>query len=479
MKTLSQNMSDTTTSILELTRKEAQIIVQYVSCVTLAVNDDLVEKYPYANFYSLHRHLPEPGRIKIVGDRSRDERYIVALFIDTSSSSATSSSFNECLERVYRIKGAKSIAFPAAGLGIPDCERKIKEKAIGYPNIKTLIVHSDTDEDSPVDTNSEEFLEFVWNTVKNDDIFENLRTDTHFHRMVWRYLQIDKKVDHSSLVEKYKDTRTSPRPHSDESDRSGSDFEDDITESNGEVEEAGEMEWGSYTLKEYTKQFLEDGEWGEFFNQLYEDECIDEISNFLSKEIKKGNTIYPPLEDVYNAFLFCDLSAMKVVIIGQDPYHTEGAAMGLAFSHRTERGKIQPSLKNIYKELQSEGYEVNEETGDISSWAEQGVFLINTALTVRKGVANSHGDKLWGYFTNQLFRFINKECEHLVVIMWGKQASNYASLFDDSKHHKIMSTHPSPFSADKGFFGSKPFSNTNKVLKKWGYDPINWEVGDE
>jgi len=216
-------------------------------------------------------------------------------------------------------------------------------------------------------------------------------------------------------------------------------------------------------------------EWKEFYD--CQTENLTEVAQFLDREIKKGKTIYPPIENIFAACSYCSPTSVKVVIIGQDPYHTPGAAMGLAFSHLPDKGSLQPSLGNIFKELTCDGFSPND-TGDLTPWAKQGVFLINTALTVEEGKANSHREA-WdeSCFIDQLFRYLNRTCDHLVIIAWGKHAQEMSKVFTDPPHVKIVSSHPSPFSANQGFFGSRPFSKTNKFLKKWGKSPIDWNLG--
>lgn len=240
-------------------------------------------------------------------------------------------------------------------------------------------------------------------------------------------------------------------------------------------------------FKEFTLDFSEkcgDG-WKNFFKLLNDEDVLKKLSNFLKKETEilegegKGEEILPPVESVYKAFELCDLENLKVCIIGQDPYHTPGAAMGLAFGHNFDKvGGIQPSLKNIFKELEDDGFNPNK-SGDLSKWAEQGVLLINTSLTVRQHQPESHTAKakksVWREFSDMLFRYINRKCPHLVVIMWGAHAKSFSDCFSKDKHKILESAHPSPFSCS-GFFGTKPFSKTNKQLKSWGYDEIDWNL---
>jgi uracil-DNA glycosylase len=218
---------------------------------------------------------------------------------------------------------------------------------------------------------------------------------------------------------------------------------------------------------------LKETSWCSFFEGTLP--IIKKIDEKLIADYNDNITIYPKPNEVFNAMLYSPLADMKVCIIGQDCYHTPGAAMGLAFSHNDNYKKIQPSLKNIYKELIAEGYKVNTKSGNLVKWAEQGVFLINTALTVKKDEANSHCE-YWREFTIELFKYISKECNHLVVIMWGNQAKSYKKYFDKTKHQFIISAHPSPLSATRGFFGSKPFTQTNKYLELWNMNPIDWNL---
>lgn len=217
--------------------------------------------------------------------------------------------------------------------------------------------------------------------------------------------------------------------------------------------------------------------WALFFVDRIEDKTIATINKFLQDESKKC-AICPEPKKIFNAMILTKLVDVKVIIIGQDPYHTPGAAMGLSFSHEKDCKKIQPSLQNIYKELISCGYKVNAKSGDLTKWAQQGVFLINTALTVQQGKANSHS-KEWEKFTEKLFTFMNEKIKRSVVIMWGAHAQSYEKYFDATRHKMIKSPHPSPFSAHTGFFGSKPFVVCNNQLKKWGIEEIDWNLNVE
>ena len=196
----------------------------------------------------------------------------------------------------------------------------------------------------------------------------------------------------------------------------------------------------------------------------------------LSAKVKnsyKNKTIYPKPSLMFNAFNSTHLNNVKVVIIGQDPYHGQGQANGLSFSVN-DGIAIPPSLLNIFKELESDLNIPIPNSGNLQSWADQGVLLLNTVLTVEKDNANSHKDLGWEIFTKKTIEIVSSKLENIVFILWGKQAHSIEDVIDTSKHYIITSVHPSPLSAHRGFFGSNPFSKTNKFLKSKGIKPINW-----
>ena len=176
---------------------------------------------------------------------------------------------------------------------------------------------------------------------------------------------------------------------------------------------------------------------------------------------------------MFNAFNSTHLNNVKVVIIGQDPYHGQGQANGLSFSVN-DGIPIPPSLLNIFKELESDLNIPIPNSGNLQSWANQGVLLLNTVLTVEKDNANSHKDLGWEIFTKKAIEIVSSKLNNIVFILWGKQAQSMEDVIDTSKHFIITSVHPSPLSAHRGFFGSNPFSKTNKFLKSKGIKPINW-----
>ncbi|AMB99801.1 uracil-DNA glycosylase [Aerococcus urinaehominis] len=201
---------------------------------------------------------------------------------------------------------------------------------------------------------------------------------------------------------------------------------------------------------------------------------IKQLADFVAQE-RAHYTVYPPSRDVFHAYQLTDYDQVKVVILGQDPYHGPNQAQGLAFS--VQRGvKVPPSLRNIYQELASDLGIAPAQHGDLTSWAQQGVFLLNTVLTVRAGEANSHRGQGWELVTDETIRQLNQRDQPIVFILWGKPAQTKRALIDERRHAVITAPHPSPLSAYRGFFGSRPFSQTNKILEASGQKPIDWQL---
>lgn len=187
--------------------------------------------------------------------------------------------------------------------------------------------------------------------------------------------------------------------------------------------------------------------------------------------------IFPPADDIFNAFALTPLSKVKVVILGQDPYHGEGQAHGLCFSVKPDV-EIPPSLVNIYKELQDDcGCKIPNH-GNLVKWAEQGVLLLNTVLTVRAHQANSHRGIGWEEFTDAAIRILNEQDRPIVFILWGRPAQLKKNMLTNPGHLVLEAPHPSPLSAYRGFFGSRPFSRTNKFLQQNGVQPVDWQIDD-
>lgn len=202
---------------------------------------------------------------------------------------------------------------------------------------------------------------------------------------------------------------------------------------------------------------------------------MQDLKRFLETERTAGKTIYPKGSEWFSALDQTPFDDVRVVILGQDPYHGEGQAHGLCFSVR-EGVRPPPSLLNIYKEMKSDLGLEPPKHGDLSSWAKQGVLLLNSVLTVEAGRAASHQGKGWEQFTDRIIRQLNDEKQNLVFILWGSYAQKKAAFVDRNKHMVITSAHPSPLSAHNGFFGSKPFSRCNEYLLAHGLKPIDWSI---
>lgn len=216
------------------------------------------------------------------------------------------------------------------------------------------------------------------------------------------------------------------------------------------------------------------GGWDEELAHLFADERYLKIREFLKKEYST-HIVYPDMYDLFNCFRFTPIANVKAVILGQDPYHEPGQAHGLCFS--VKRGiPLPPSLKNIYKELESDLGIVEPDCGDLTKWAEQGVLLLNTTLTVREHMANSHSKCGWAWFTDSVIKLISDRCENVVFILWGGNARSKAPLIDQRRHLILQCAHPSPLSAHNGFFGCRFFSKTNYYLAAHDKTPIDWDL---
>ena len=216
------------------------------------------------------------------------------------------------------------------------------------------------------------------------------------------------------------------------------------------------------------------GGWDEILKPLFDDERYLKIREFLKSEYS-SHVIYPDMYDIYNCFKYTPFDKLKVVLLGQDPYHNVNQAHGLCFSVK-DGVERPPSLVNIFKELKEDiGCEISK-SGDLSAWAKSGVLLLNTALTVREHQANSHKNCGWAWFTDSVIELISKNKENVVFILWGGNARSKKPLIDKNKHLILECAHPSPLSAYNGFFGCKHFSKTNDYLIKHGKEPIDWNL---
>ena len=215
--------------------------------------------------------------------------------------------------------------------------------------------------------------------------------------------------------------------------------------------------------------------WKHVLQPEFDKGYFEELVHFLKTERTAGKIIFPVGSYIFNAFEHTPFENVKVVLLGQDPYHGDGQAHGLSFS--VPQGvPFPPSLRNIFKELKSDLNIDPPFSGDLSSWAKQGVLLLNASLTVEKAQAGSHAKCGWQIFTDAVIKKISDAKENVVFILWGNFAKQKVSLIDSSKHCIIISAHPSPLSAHNGFFGSKPFSTTNNFLISKGENPINWKL---
>lgn len=213
-------------------------------------------------------------------------------------------------------------------------------------------------------------------------------------------------------------------------------------------------------------------DWAPRLNEQFNQPYYRSLRQFLVEEYK-SQTIYPNMHDIFNALHYTPFSKVKVVILGQDPYHGPNQAHGFSFSVQPSVPPP-PSLKNIFKELHNDlGCPVPKH-GNLLNWAKVGVLLLNTVLTVRQGQAHSHRGKGWEQFTNEVIGQLNTKDHPIVYILWGRAAQEKQSLIDQTKHMIIKSAHPSPLAAHRGFFGSRPFSKTNTILENYGLTPINW-----
>ena len=217
-----------------------------------------------------------------------------------------------------------------------------------------------------------------------------------------------------------------------------------------------------------------DNNWDKVLEEEFEKNYFKKIQDFINQEYNT-NTVYPPYEDIYNAFKYTDINDVKVVILGQDPYHEKGQAHGLAFS--TPEGVVKPrSLMNIFKEIRYEyGYPIPR-YACLEKWARQGVFLLNTVLTVREGEANSHRDCGWQIFTDNVIKILNEQQHPIVFLLWGKQAEKKKELLDNPNHLVLVTSHPSTFSANRGFFHSNHFKLANEFLKENNIEEIDWRI---
>lgn len=217
------------------------------------------------------------------------------------------------------------------------------------------------------------------------------------------------------------------------------------------------------------------GDWLETVGDEFKKPYYKNLYEFVKNEYSK-NVVYPPSEDIFNAMHFTPLKDVKVLILGQDPYHEPGQAHGLSFSVLPGKADTPPSLVNIYQELNDDLGCYIPNNGYLKKWADQGVLLLNTVLTVRAHAANSHQGKGWEQFTDSIIRAVNSQDRPIVYMLWGRPAQMKAPMLNNPKHLVLKAPHPSPLSAYRGFFGCKHFSQCNDFLTKNGVSPIDWQI---
>ncbi|WP_420452622.1 uracil-DNA glycosylase [Ilumatobacter sp.] len=217
-------------------------------------------------------------------------------------------------------------------------------------------------------------------------------------------------------------------------------------------------------------------DWNPLLRAEFERDYWAELQSFVADE-RSRHTVYPPHDEVFTALHLTPFAELKVVILGQDPYHGARQANGLAFSVRPGV-RIPPSLRNIHAELRDDLGLAVPDHGDLGTWARRGVLLLNTSLTVRAGQAGSHSGKGWETFTDRVIDVVSERADPVVFVLWGNHARRKRERIDTARHAVIESPHPSPFSASSGFFGSKPFSRANEALIALGRDPVDWDLGD-
>ena len=218
-----------------------------------------------------------------------------------------------------------------------------------------------------------------------------------------------------------------------------------------------------------------EGDWLEAVGGEFKKPYYKNLYEFVKNEYST-HVVYPPSEDIFNALHFTPLKDVKVLILGQDPYHEPGQAHGLSFSVLPGKADTPPSLQNIYKELNDDLGCYIPNNGYLKKWADQGVLMLNTVLTVRAHAANSHQGKGWEQFTDAIIRAVNKKDEPVVYMLWGRPAQMKRSMLNNPKHLVLTAPHPSPLSAYRGFFGCKHFSKANEFLKANGLEPIDWQI---
>jgi uracil-DNA glycosylase len=448
----------------DILKSDAQLVVHQCFCMAKRKNakglaKKIFEKYPYSNVYCNRIESSTPGTIDVRGSKKHKERWICAIYGQYHPGKSSEKEddteknrrkwFKSGLNRIGKIKNLRSIAFPyKIGCGLAGGDWSKYEKMIVdfselHPDVNICII---SNEAPPIKQYDYTF-----------DFIKHLSN----HMAAKKILGVD-QIDIDSIHKKYNYAMKHPKE------------ENTVTEDGGEPL-TEKPTWMRSNLEEYTRNNIPKG-WEDFFEHELDVDMgsIHEISKYLTSEAMRTE-IYPDLHLVYNTFTKMAPKDIKVIICGQDPYHDIGQAMGMSFS--VPKGvPPPPSLKNIYKELQDEGFTISDSSkGDLTAWCKQGVLMINTALTVRAHEAKSHAKKWLVGFTPALMRWLNENCDPLVLILWGGPAQEVGKYFKDP-HKKVACPHPSPLSAYRGFFGSDCFNKANKALKSLERKPIKWSL---
>lgn len=519
----------------DITSNDSQILILFCCCSKNTkekgeLYDLFSQKFPYADVYSIQEKDAIPGSIKAFGKKSEGQKIIVAIFsqlnygepsVKKDTAASREEWLNKALSKLFTINRLESVAFPyALGCGLNEEEMKAMRNTVidyakSYPAIKVVFVSgeddpngciSSEDEFSTCDEKEEECDDTITEerTIKEESDTETEDSDIPMQEkkdIKMKIQELDDFMKKKASIKKevVNDTQQQDIPEEFykwfwqevqnlpyinpqyflKMYRTSIGISQKISSQPAVVRTSikKEMTWENATLLEFTTSNIPKG-YEPFFLDFIKNEggmCV--LSSFLEKE-SKLYSLQPPLENIYKAFELCPLDKMKVIILGQDPYPTKGAAMGVAFG---TNGRIQPSLRNIFTLLEKDGYKANGSSGDLGKWCNQGVFLLNTALTVREGNAGSHLAKKesgpWETFTRQLLRYLNEKIEKLVVILWGNHAKEYKKYFSE-KHFIIQSSHPasSCYGGSSDFFDSMCFSKANRKLRVWKMQEIDWNL---
>ncbi|HMP29454.1 MAG TPA: uracil-DNA glycosylase [Saprospiraceae bacterium] len=448
----------------DILKSKVQLIVHQCFCTAKrksakGLAAKIFKKYPYSNVYCHRNEDSIPGTIEVRGSIKHKERWVCAIYgqyhpgtpSDKNDDTAKNRRlwFKKALKKIGKIQNLRSIAFPyKIGCGLAKGKWSLYEKLISdfasnNPKVEVYII---SNEDPPP---------------------KQYKYTFDFVKYLSDYMTVEKMLgvnleDITAIYKKYEYAMKHPK-------------EDNNAIVEVEFMMSDSPTWSTSNLEEYTRNNVPKG-WEGFFEPELDIDggSIHKLSKYLTEEAVRTE-IYPELHLVYNAFTKLEPQEIKVIICGQDPYHDIGQAMGMSFS--VPKGiKPPPSLKNIYKELKDEGFTIaDSDKGDLSSWCKQGVLMLNTALTVRAHEAKSHSKKWLAAFTPALMKWLNENCDPLVLILWGGPAQEYGKYFS-KQHKKVECPHPSPLSAYRGFFGSDCFNKANKELKKLKRDVIDWSL---